>query len=118
MILHKRKERPWWSCCQQPFAFARKKPTIQERFDEFHRENPNVYRLLVNYSRAAIQAGRKTLGIKAVWERMRWHVYIELKQKEEGFKLNDHFTSRYARLIMEQEPDLADFFEIRRLRSE
>ena len=34
-----------------------------------------------------------------------------------GFKLNDHYTSRYARLIMEREPDLRGIFRTRKLMS-
>ena len=33
------------------------------------------------------------------------------------FALNDHYRSRYARLIMEQEEDLRDLFEVRELRN-
>jgi hypothetical protein len=34
-----------------------------------------------------------------------------------GFKLNDHFTSRYARLLMQREPDLYGLFETRAVRA-
>ena len=42
---------------------------------------------------------------------------FEVASKPTEFKLNNDFTSRYARLIMQQEPDLEDFFEVRVLRS-
>jgi hypothetical protein len=48
--------------------------------------------------------------------RLRWHHHIELKIKE-PFKLNNDFTARYARAIMMSEPDLSDFFQVRKLRS-
>jgi hypothetical protein len=97
---------------QRAFSFD---ADIQQRFEDFDRANPKVYRLLVYYARAAKHAGKR-VGIRAIWERMRWEITIEKRWSGE-FKLNDHLTSRYARKIMEQEPDLADFFETRKLRA-
>jgi hypothetical protein len=97
---------------QRAFSFD---ADIQQRFEDFDRANPKVYRLLVYYARAAKQAGQQ-VGIRAIWERMRWHLHVETKS-DDGFRLNDHFTSRYARKIAANEPDLADFFETRKLRA-
>ena len=33
------------------------------------------------------------------------------------FKLNDHYHSRYARLVMAKEADLREMFDVRELRS-
>jgi len=46
---------------------------------------------------------------------MRWELFVgvDVDRGESPFKLNDHLTSRYARLIMEREPDLHAFFETR-----
>ena len=35
----------------------------------------------------------------------------------DGFKLNNNFTSRYARLIEREHPELRGFFRKRRLRA-
>jgi hypothetical protein len=37
---------------------------------------------------------------------------------DEDYKLNNNFTSRYARLLMQHNADLAGFFEIRAMASE
>jgi hypothetical protein len=89
---------------------------IQDSFEEFHRANPNVYTLLVKFARQAKAAGMKKYGIASLFERLRWHISIELKS-EQAFKLNNNFRSRYARLIMEHEPDLDGFFELRELKN-
>jgi hypothetical protein len=94
---------------------------IQIRFENFHRQNPRFYQLLVYYTREAVKAreekGRgRHYGIAAVVERVRWHVDVEAKGVEE-FKMPNDFRSRYARLIMKQEPDLRDVFELRELRA-
>lgn len=57
------------------------------------------------------------MGIAMLWERMRWELTVETDSVDLGddFKLNNNYRSRYARLIMNNEPDLAGFFDIRRL---
>jgi hypothetical protein len=102
---------------QQEFSFGRER-TIQDRFEEFHRNNPKVYDLIVFYSRAALKSGREHYGMASIFERIRWHMYIETRSSDDDFKLNNDFRSRYARLVMEREADLSGFFELRELRSQ
>ena len=91
--------------------------TIQDRFEDFHRDNPVVYELLVRFARELHNSGRKRSGIRMVWERMRWEIAVNTVDRSSKFKLNDHYTSRYARLIMAREWDLRDFFEVREIRA-
>lgn len=90
--------------------------SITRRFQEFHAHNPRVYEMLVMLARQAKQQGRVRIGIKMLWEVVRWNLSRDLPY-DETFKLPNDFHSRYARLIMEQEPDLAGIFELRELRS-
>jgi hypothetical protein len=90
--------------------------TIQERFLEFHDDHPEVYAAVVQFARQAKERGRKRFGVKMIWERARW--YLAIERAGEDYKLNNNYHSRYARLVMAQEPDLADFFETRELRAE
>ena len=94
------------------------KLTIQERFTRYHQANPGVYEKLVGLAREVKGAGRSTYGIASLFERLRWHYHIEQKLGDEAFKLSNDYRSRYARLIMSQETDLADFFNLRELRAE
>jgi hypothetical protein len=89
--------------------------TLDEKFAAFHKANPHIYRILVNFCREVKGAGHDHYGIKAIFERARWFHHIELRSKE-PFVLNNNFTSRYARAIMMCEPDLKEFFEVRKLR--
>jgi hypothetical protein len=89
---------------------------IEQAFWKYDKENPRVYRMIVNLARTVKAAGYTHYSIDAIFHRLRWHHNIEKKSKE-PFVLNDHYTSHYARLVMSREPDLADFFEIRRQRS-
>jgi hypothetical protein len=90
---------------------------IQREFEQFHADNPRIYVLIVKYSREVLRVGRLRYSMDAIFERIRWHMYIETKATDE-FKLNDHYTSRYARLVMAQEKDLKGFFELRTLRAD
>lgn len=96
---------------------ARENLTIQERFEEFHRLNPWVYRELLNLIEEWIAFGDEKIGIKALCEELRWHV----KRKTEGresFKINNNYTSRYARLIMDNVKALDGIFFVRELKAE
>lgn len=90
--------------------------SIQSRFEAFHAANPAVYAELVAMCRKARAAGYRTVGIKMLWEVLRWNRLFTTKSDDE-FKLNNYFTSRYARLITQREPDLADIFELRELQA-
>lgn len=88
--------------------------TIERDFAEFHRRNPHVYDRLVELARAwhERRPGQK-LGMKMLFEVLRWEV--AMKTVGEDFKLNNSYTSYYARLIMRQERDLDGLFETRQL---
>ena len=83
-----------------------------DKFVEFHRENPHVYRVLVSLAREWVaRSGNHKLGIKTLYERARWE--IAMTTSDDDYKLNNTWTAFYARLIMQQEPDLAGLFDLR-----
>jgi hypothetical protein len=88
---------------------------LDRKFFDFHEHNPGVYRELVRLARQAKQAGRDRIGVKMIWEVVRWNIFI--RTTDEQYKLPNNYHSRYARLIMMQEKDLAGIFELRELRS-
>lgn len=89
--------------------------TIQERFERFHDANPWVYDALVLLARELKRRGRSRFGIKLLFERIRYESMLQTHGDE--FKLNNNYHSRYARLIAEQEEDLADVFQLRELKA-
>ena len=88
--------------------------TLRQEFEEFHARHPEVYRELVALARAAKARGARRLGIKALFEIVRWNRLMNTTDWA-GFKLNNNLTSYYAREIMANEPDLAGIFTTRRL---
>lgn len=86
--------------------------TIADRFEQFHEDNPEVYRILVRLAREWIfETGRRKIGIGALAERARWEIAIRTKTPD--FKINNSYRAFYARLIMLQETDLRDVFDLR-----
>lgn len=98
----------------RPIVSTSRKGGLDESFRRFHEANPHVYAALRIVALHAAHRGRQ-VGMKAVYERVRWEYQVQTARQEDAYKLNNNYTSRYARLLMEQEPELAGFFETRRL---
>lgn len=84
----------------------------QANFDRYHRENPQVYRLVCRFASELIAAGHKRCSIKMIWERIRWHCAVETKDPQ-GFKLNNNYHAGYARLWLREHPEHPEFFRTR-----
>jgi hydrogenase maturation factor len=91
---------------------------IERAFIEFDTQNPEVYKQLVRLARQWRAAGKAKLGIKTLFEKLRWEWHVAGLTESDGYKLNNNFTALYARKIMKNEPDLDGLFEIRSLASE
>ena len=89
-------------------------PPIDQLFENFHAAHPEVYNKLVAMTRRAKAAGRDRIGMKMLFEVLRWEHTVGPRGDDE-FKLNNVLTSRYARKIMDLEPDLEGMFETRAL---
>lgn len=89
---------------------------LDEMFAEFHANNPEVYDELVALARQWRERGYRRVGIKTLWEVLRWNRALA-GVGDDRWKLNNSYTSRYARLVMANEPDLAGIFETRELKT-
>lgn len=92
---------------------VRPEKSLDEQFLDFHAAHPEVYETLVKLARQALSRGLEKVGIRMLYEVARW----EFIKKRQPIKLNDHFHSRYSRMIMGAETDLRDVFETRRLKT-
>ena len=79
-------------------------------FTQHRSEHPAVLKLLIRYAKIERLKGRQRVSIRAIWESIR------LEHPGMG-GLNDHLHSRYARLIMQVEPELQGMFSLRSLRT-
>ncbi len=89
--------------------------SIDDRFVAFDRQNPHIYRNLVALTWRMYRAGRRKVGIAALFERLRWE-YDETTSGDH-YRLNNDYRSRYVRLIQQREPMLASMFNTSELRS-
>jgi hypothetical protein len=84
-----------------------------EQFEDFHRDNPHVYDVLVKIARGAKERGIDQWSIAGAFEVARWEARFGTTDRH--FKIRNDFKPHYARLIMEQEKDLNGIFVVRRL---
>jgi hypothetical protein len=89
--------------------------TQEEAFQAFHEANPHVYEnlrklALEHYS----QRPGDQIGMKYLFEILRYNYRTRTERPENEFALNNNFTAYYARLLMSQEPKLRGVFELRR----
>lgn len=83
-----------------------------ERFEEYHAANPIVYDTLRQLAREWVAAhGRRKVGIRMLWETARWQIIMHTNDTE--YKMNDHYTSYYARLLQMNDLVLDGLFELR-----
>jgi hypothetical protein len=81
----------------------------EERFWKFHRANPHVYDAIVRMAQRQRQQGATRLSMKAIFE----HLRTRLETRQEVYRLNNSMTAPFARLVMDQNPDLGGLFETR-----
>lgn len=98
---------------QAELLFEKDTSLSAKRFRKFHSENPAVYEELIRLAR---QFRRKrpsaVIGMKMLYEVLRWNFFLATTT-DEPYKLSNDFTPFYARLIMENEPDLKGIFNLR-----
>jgi len=90
---------------------------IDKKFMEYHKRNPQIFNKIVDYAMQLKVVGRLNYGMKAIVERVRWDYAIKAEVDMNDFKINNNFTSRYARLAETLYPELKGFFEVRSLDS-
>tara|TARA_R110000737_G_C14524521_1_gene476009 strand:+ start:101 stop:406 length:306 start_codon:yes stop_codon:yes gene_type:complete len=91
--------------------------TIKDSFDQFHITNPQVYSIFEAKAFAAIKMGKTKMSSKLILNVIRWEAFIQTTDVNSTYKINDAYTSHYARLFAEENPAHADVFNYRALRS-
>ena len=83
-------------------------------FEQYHNENPNIYKAFVRYALQAKQKGFKNYSAKSLFEIIRWHTPI----KADGvFKINNNYAPDYARKMMKDFKSFKGFFRVRELKA-
>ena len=98
---------------ETPDLFDHAESALAQSFREFHDANPHVYTRLRDLALSYL-ARHLFVGVGHLYEVVR---YERFQTTGDWFKLNNNHRSRYARLLMECEPRLKDYFETRELTS-
>ncbi len=89
--------------------------TLQATFEAFHEANPWIAEALRRLARQLVDQGHRRIGMAMLFEVLRWNVALSTDDPASGFKLNHNYRSRYARLLMAEDPLLDGVFELREL---
>lgn len=73
-----------------------KMTALQQKFNEFHSDNPHVWELFKSFTAELIHSGYTRLSASLVIERIRWETAIVTKG--DPFKICNNHTAYYARL--------------------
>lgn len=87
---------------------------IQQKFEEFHADNPHVLSTLERLTSEWFEH-HGTVSVKMLWENMRWSLGIETQG--EPYRLPNNYPSRYARLLIERHPEWASRIRTAQLRA-
>jgi gentisate 1,2-dioxygenase len=94
--------------------------TWQALFEKFDQDNPHIWEEFKRLAQEYIGANNFKLSSKDIISVIRWHTDLKTasdKKQAGKFRINDVFTSRYARKFIEQFPQHKDRFETRSIRS-
>lgn len=87
----------------------------RERFERYHRENPEVYELFKQFTFEAIKAGHKHIGPNIIFARIRWETSIRTTGSR--YKVDEKYLPWYSRMFMADHPEYDGFFRTRRIRT-
>ena len=96
-----------------PMIPKSKKP---QTFEEFHEENPHIYKAFKKIALKAIENGTRKWSPYAICHIIRWNKDIKIKKKggeDKNWKINNNFIQRYGMLFSEDFPEYADLFSTR-----
>lgn len=90
---------------------------LDYEFDKFISENPHVYEKFRMLAVKVKARGFERWGAKSLWEVLRWDLAVSSNAHADQPKLNNNYTSRMARKLMEEDHEEWDgFFELRKLK--
>lgn len=95
----------------RPALVVKVRPSIADRFETFHTENPHVLAEMLRLARARLDRGETWISVKALWEELRVSLSTNAR---DGYRLNNSFTALYSRTLLETEPRLQGVIETRR----
>ena len=88
---------------------------LVERFAAYHAAHPDVFQAFERHAQAMRATGRRRYSQWTIVQAIRWS--HDIQHGAESFKINNDFIALYARLMIHEHPDFADFFELREMKA-
>ena len=86
-----------------------KNDLLARRFVAHHLRNPKMWEAYEKVALEAIRTGRKSMGVGALTEILRWDDF-DLGDKADGFRLSNSFRAFYARMFAHIYPEHEKLF--------
>ena len=83
--------------------------TLMNRFNNFNRDNPEVYELFKRFTFQAINKGHTKLSAWMIANRIRWETQIETVNDD--YKISNDYIALYSRKFMKDHPEHDGFFK-------
>lgn len=99
------------------YRYSSRQATAEERFTRFLTLHPEVYTEFRKIAGDLLARGIQHYGAKAIMEVIRFHRAMSGQDEQNPFKIDNNWTSRIARKLIEDDSRFADFFEVRKLTS-
>ena len=84
------------------------------KFEQYHKDNPKIYKAFTRYAREAKHKGFKNYSSKSLFEIIRWHTTIKGGRV---FKIDNNYAPDYARKMMQEYESFKGFFRVRTLKA-
>lgn len=96
-------------------AIAESRPlSREEQFQKFHSENPGVYEFIRDRALRLKRHGYSKWSIEEIWNNLRW--VRQCKTTGKPYALDNNFKAFYVALLLDREPSLEGFFDVRKRR--
>ncbi len=86
---------------------------LLNRFIAYHEKNPHVFDAFYEAAKLIKASGRKKYGARTIIETIRWRQ--DLVTVSNDFKINDHYSCLYGRLVSAWDNSFEGFFNKRSL---
>ena len=91
-------------------AEGKKKRRLQERFEAWDKENPDVYSRFKAMAQQIRAKGIKRYSAGIVFHVIRWDIDISGRGKGEPFRIPNAYSSRIVRKLTADDPSLGSLF--------
>lgn len=86
---------------------------LYQSFKIFHAEHPRFYNLFNEFTYYLIGRGFTNYSAKGIFERIRWETDQADVDGQSTFKVNNNFSTFYARMWMKDNPKYEGFYRTR-----